>query len=375
VNIGKAALGSFAVGAALMYFADPSRGKRRRLIVRDKANAGMRDVARALDKAGRDLRNRSQGLASTVRKLSSHSEADEPVIEERVRSVLGRVVSHPHAIMVTAEPGGRVTLGGLVASAELQNLLQRVRAIQGVKEVVNRLRVNREAESNGKRGGSRQVWTPAFRAGAAALGAATLASSRVGEGLPRLMGAITGGALLARAVTNRDLRDIFGIGGKRTVEFDKTIHILAPLEEVFGFWSRFENFPRFMSHLREVRDLGNGKSHWVAEGPGRIAISWDAEITEFQKNQRLAWRSVAGSDVKTEGVVKFSQGRDGGTTVSIHMCYCPPAGVLGHGVAWLFGADPKTEMDDDLVRLKSLMEIGKTRAHGATVRREEFATT
>jgi uncharacterized membrane protein len=44
-------------------------------------------------------------------------------------------------------------------------------------------------------------------------------------------------------------------------------------------------------------------------------------------------------------------------------------------VAWLFGADPKTEMDDDLVRLKSLMEIGKTRAHGATVRREEFATT
>jgi uncharacterized membrane protein len=81
---------------------------------------------------------------------------------------------------------------------------------------------------------------------------------------------------------------------------------------------------------------------------------------------------VNGSTINTEGAVRFSPGPDGGTTVSIHMSYCPPAGVLGHGVAWLFGADPKTEIEDDLVRLKSLMEIGKTRAHGATVWRDEF---
>jgi len=54
------------------------------------------------------------------------------------------------------------------------------------------------------------------------------------------------------------------------------------------------------------------------------------------------------------------------------MWYRPPAGVLGHYVASLFGADPKSEMDDDMVRLKSLIEIGKTRAHGVRIQRESL---
>jgi uncharacterized membrane protein len=77
--------------------------------------------------------------------------------------------------------------------------------------------------------------------------------------------------------------------------------------------------------------------------------------------------------VHTEGVVRFAPASDGGTRISIHMHYSPPAGVLGHGLARVFGADPKSEMDDDLVRLKSLLEIGKTRAHGTTVWRDDLA--
>jgi uncharacterized membrane protein len=373
MGIARAALGSFAAGATLMYFADPNRGKRRRVVARDKMNAGLRDVGRELDKARRDLRNRTQGLAATVRNLASRSEADEEIVEERVRSAMGRVVGRPHAIEAKVDEGGRVTLEGVVNHQEVANLLQRVRSVPGVKEVVSRLDVREEEGRNGRR--VRHSWTPAFRVGAAALGATAMASSSRGDGLPRLIGTVAGGALLARALTNRGLREMVGLGGKCSVDLNKTVHILAPLDEVFAFWAKVENFPRFMSHLKEVRDLGNGQSHWVAEGPGGISISWDAEITEFKKNQVLAWKSVPGSSLDTEGVVKFSQERGGGTSVAIHMRYCPPAGVLGHGMARLFGADPKSEMDDDLVRLKSLMEIGKTRAHGATVRREEFATS
>ena len=40
------------------------------------------------------------------------------------------------------------------------------------------------------------------------------------------------------------------------VEFDKAIHIQAPVEEVFAFWSDYQKFPCFMSHLKEVHDLG-----------------------------------------------------------------------------------------------------------------------
>ena len=57
------------------------------------------------------------------------------------------------------------------------------------------------------------------------------------------------------------------------------------------------------------------------------------------------------------------------------MSYCPPAGILGHTVARLFGADPKSEIDDDMVRLKSLLEVGKTRAHGETVWRDEVGAS
>ena len=187
----------------------------------------------------------------------------------------------------------------------------------------------------------------------------------------RWLGTAVGTALLARAVANKGFRQILGVGGP-AVDFEKTIHIHAPVEEVFGFWANFENFPQFMTHLKEVRSLGNGKWHWVAAGPAGISIPWDAAITKSEPNQLLAWRSVPGSLIETAGVVRFDPEPDGSTRLSIRMWYSPPAGVFGHAVAHLFGADPKSEIDDDMVRFKSLIEVGKTRAHGVTVVREEI---
>ena len=384
MNVVKALAGGFAAGATVMYFADPYRGRRRRMIARDKVGAGWRDVVREFDKAGRDLRNRGQGVASTVRALASRSEADEPVIEQRVRSRIGRAVSHPHAISVAAEPGGRVILTGPVLADEVAALVKCVAAVQGVTDVVNQLDVHQERDIDALQGGrprgersgiARQSWTPALRVLAGTLGGTALISGMRRNGPLSQAAALAGGALLARAVCNKDFGQIFGVGGARTVEFDKAIHIVAPVEEVYGFWSRLENFSKFMAHVKEVRDLGNGKSRWTAGGPAGIPVSWDAEIVEQEKNERLAWRSVAGSVINTDGVVRFEPAADGGTRVMIHVCYSPPAGMLGHGVAWLFGADPKSEIDDDMVRLKSLLEIGKTRANGSTVWRDELQPT
>jgi uncharacterized membrane protein len=130
-----------------------------------------------------------------------------------------------------------------------------------------------------------------------------------------------------------------------------------------------------MMHLKEVRPLQDGTSHWVAAGPAGISIPWEAEVVEQRPNQLLAWRNVPGSMISATGLVRLDKEPDGGTRVSIRMSYCPPAGVIGHAVACLFGSDPKTEMEDDLVRLKSLIELGKTRAHGVRVTREELAGT
>lgn len=180
-------------------------------------------------------------------------------------------------------------------------------------------------------------------------------------------------ALLARALTNKEMKRLFGIGsGRRAVEVHKTINVNAPVDEVFRFCSKYENFPRFMAHLREVRDLGAGRSHWVAIGPGGAPFSWNAILTQFVADDRIAWRSEQGSVIANAGIIRFQPGDRGGTRMDIHMTYNPPAGALGHFAAMMFGADPKSAMDEDLVRFKSLLEEGRASAPGKKVTREDM---
>jgi uncharacterized membrane protein len=135
----------------------------------------------------------------------------------------------------------------------------------------------------------------------------------------------------------------------------KTLSVDAPIDQVYAFWSRLENFPRFMRHIREVRNLGAGRSHWVVSGPAGIAVEWEAETTRAIPNRLIGWRSVPGSTVAHEGTIHLQENPDGSTRLHIQLCYHPPVGVVGHAVATLFGADPKHEMDEDLARMKLLI--------------------
>lgn len=163
------------------------------------------------------------------------------------------------------------------------------------------------------------------------------------------------------------------MGQGKDIEIQKSIIINAPVSEVFSFWRNFSNFPQFMSNLIEVRDLGNGRSHWVAKGPANVPVEWDAVITQSTPNQVLAWQSEAGSLVSNSGRVHFQQ-INNSTQVNIRLSYRPPAGAIGHAVARLFGADPKSEMDEDLERLKTLLETGQTKVGGETVTRGQVET-
>jgi hypothetical protein len=77
----------------------------------------------------------------------------------------------------------------------------------------------------------------------------------------------------------------------------------------------------------------------------------------MRPNRVIAWESLPGSEVYNAGRVRF-ESVDGGTRVDVFMTYNPPGGVAGHAIAALFGVDPKSAMDDDLLRLKSLLEQG-----------------
>jgi uncharacterized membrane protein len=167
--------------------------------------------------------------------------------------------------------------------------------------------------------------------------------------------------MLARSMTNVSLRRLLGIGaGARAVDIHKSFTIAAPVERVFGFWADYSNFPRFLRHLREVRDLGNGRSHWVASGPGGMPVSWNAVLTRFVPNELIAWRSAPGSVIANAGAVRFTPLGNEATRVEVCMGYNPPAGVLGHFAARLFATDAGSEMDSDLVALRSHLEAGKS---------------
>ena len=158
------------------------------------------------------------------------------------------------------------------------------------------------------------------------------------------------------------------------IRVQKTITIQAPPEEVFRFWSNFQNFPQFMEHVLEVTNDGE-RSHWRVSGPAGMSVEWDAEVSERIDNRKIAWRSLPGSAVEHHGEVHFEPAGDHATRISIHMAYNPPGGPLGHAVAGFLLGDPKTLMDEDLLRLKTLIETGKTRAHSHPITVSEIAPT
>ena len=77
----------------------------------------------------------------------------------------------------------------------------------------------------------------------------------------------------------------------------------------------------------EVRHLGEGRSHWVAAGPAGTSVTWDAEITVYEPNRRLAWRSTPSSMIENAGLIHFDAYPDGSTRVHLRWSYNPPAGA------------------------------------------------
>jgi hypothetical protein len=156
-----------AVGARLMYLLDPDRGRGRRARLRDKVKHGAHKAGDAIETAAADLGHRAAGLAAETRARFRKETVSDPVLVERVRAKIGRVVSHPRAIIVTADQG-RVTLSGPILAGEVDDLLAAVAAVRGVSGVENRLEVHEQADGvpalqgEGRPHG-RTSWSPATR--------------------------------------------------------------------------------------------------------------------------------------------------------------------------------------------------------------------
>ena len=152
-----------------------------------------------------------------------------------------------------------------------------------------------------------------------------------------------------------DTRD--ALRGSRGVRVEASTTIFRPAEEVYAYWRDFDNLPAFMRHLQLVEDLGSGRSVWTATGPLGVPVSWAAEIISDVPAELISWRSIGQADVISAGSVRFTPAGGGhGTDVRVKLQYDPPAGKVGATVAWLFGEDAQTQIEEDLSRFKLLLE-------------------
>jgi uncharacterized protein (TIGR02271 family) len=131
---------------------------------------------------------------------------------------------------------------------------------------------------------------------------------------------------------------------------EKSIDVNVPVRTAYNQWTQFEDFPHFMEGVREVKQLDDKRLHWCTTIGGKDK-EWDAEITEQLPDQRIAWRSLAGTH--NAGVVTFHRLADHQTRVMVQMDY-EPEGFLENVGDWLGATSHRVE--GDLERFKEFVE-------------------
>lgn len=299
------------LGASAALLLDPQRGRRRRALVRDKAvhlgTAGRHSAG----KTWRDLRNRTVGIGHVGRRR----------LRERDLSMPSLSRDRPQR--------------------------QRIDVLQN-------------------------HWAPATRMLVGGVGLALCGVALSRRGPLRAVLGLEGLALLARSTANRPFSELLG-GPEAPMVVQKTLRVDAPLDEVWELWEHPESFPRFMDHIESVERIDDDTYRWVARGPAGVGAEWQARVVERRPRELVRWESLPGSKIVTRGSVRFEDGAPdgGGSRVHVRMSYLPPAGMVGHFVARVFGDDPRSAMNADMVRLKSLLENGRATAHHRTVERSE----
>jgi len=213
-------------------------------------------------------------------------------------------------------------------------------------------------------GSSRLVWT---RVAGDAIDLAALGAGMTNRTASRARGAAAAAGLIGitavdvlaavNAQHNGDGHQSAGPGGK---DLRAVVTVWRTPRDVYRFWRHLDNLPTFMYHLKSVSVDSAGRSHWVANSPLGAAVEWDAELTEDVPDTRIAWKSLPGSEIDNRGRVEFTSAPDGrGTEIRVTMRYAIPGGTLGKAVATLLGESPDQQVNDDLRRLKQLLETGQ----------------
>jgi uncharacterized membrane protein len=346
-----------------MYLLDPISGKRRRAYTRDKMTHLAKEADTVVGRTIRDLSNRYQGLVAETEMFWTEEEVADDVLADRVRTVLGRVISHPGSVDVAVDCGW-ITLTGAILASDERPLLHRVRGVRGVRGVQSNLEVYKSAAHiSGLQGGiPRQErfelmqtnWSPAARLFSVLAGSAAALYGfrrRDAEGIAT---ALLGMGFIARGATNTGLRPLLRITPREPAELmvQKTVYLEVPLEKVLSMWTDLHNLPRFLPGIQEVKDIGEGRSMWTMTLEDR-PVHWEA-VMVCSKNA-VTWKSQPGSLLANSGTVRFDPAA-AGTRVQVTLSCRPSRGLPSRIAAQWFGPDPSRYVAESLTGMKRIIE-------------------
>lgn len=239
-----AALTAAGLGAGLMYMLDPQQGRRRRALARDQVVRALNVMDDAIGVLSRDMSNRARGVwaeaSAMPGRLMGESTTDDVLIE-RVRATLGRWVSHPRGIEVSAN-NGCVVLKGRILAHQLDGLLRAVGGVPGVRSVDDDLDVYESSEAvPSLQGGRSRVgerfplmrsnWSPTARLLVGSAGGALLLAGAERGGPTGLALVGAGAGMLARAATNIPIREWVERGDQASSSQTQTHHPRATAPE------------------------------------------------------------------------------------------------------------------------------------------------
>jgi uncharacterized membrane protein len=132
--------------------------------------------------------------------------------------------------------------------------------------------------------------------------------------------------------------------------------IEAPIERVFDAWSRFEDFPRFMPIVAQIRSVGDDRWQWTIADPGGASIQFVSRITQRDRPHSIAWVTDEGVVAEHTGTVRFRPTGENETRMKIEILQRASGGAVGEGAAVTTGLDPERALREGLAAFKARVE-------------------
>lgn len=101
---------------------------------------------------------------------------------------------------------------------------------------------------------------------------------------------------------------------------EKSIDLNVPVSTAYNQWTQFEEFPKFMDGVQEVKQIDDTHMHWKAKIGGKEK-EWDAQVTEQVPDQKIAWHSTSGPE--NGGAVFFHPFAESSCKVTLRLSYDP----------------------------------------------------